>query len=320
MDLVSAARERFITWAIRAKTPEPSPIVLHRQRIYVLPTRTGLAFATTLVVMLIGAINYNLGLGYALTFLLGGLGVVDIFHAFANLAGLTITAGRAPPVFAGDTAVFHLLVRGSGIRRRLRFWLASEEVWTDLADAVSSDVAVRAPSQRRGWLPLPRVGIETLYPLGFIRAWAYCAPDLRCLIYPRPASKAPPLPVQGGETAGQRIGASGNDDFSGLRHHQPSDPPRHVAWKAAARSGPDLPLLTKQFSGAAAARLWLDWYALPAGTDVEDRLAILTRWAVDAHAQGLQWGLRLPARTLAPASGSEHLHAALTALALHGQD
>jgi outer membrane protein TolC len=78
-------------------------------------------------------------------------------------------------------------------------------------------------------------------------------------------------------------------------------------------------LVTKQFEGATtASRVWLDWQATPEG-DVEARLSILTRWALEAHASGFEWGLRLPDAQLAPGSGRAHLDAALRMLALHGQ-
>ena len=96
--------------------------------------------------------------------------------------------------------------------------------------------------------------------------------------------------------------------------------PRHRAWKIGARGGEDPPLLTKQFEGATtASRLWLDWRALP-DVDVETRLSMLTRWALDAHASGFEWGLRLPGARLAPSSGQAQLDTALKALALHGHD
>ncbi len=37
-----------------------SPIILAQRRIFIVPTRAGLLFALALVVMLLGAINYNL--------------------------------------------------------------------------------------------------------------------------------------------------------------------------------------------------------------------------------------------------------------------
>ena len=46
---------------------------LTQGRIYILPTRAGAVLAVTLILMLLGCINYNLGLGYVLTFLLTGV-------------------------------------------------------------------------------------------------------------------------------------------------------------------------------------------------------------------------------------------------------
>lgn len=320
MGLRAALHERFVTWALRVPEPEPNPVILSQRRVYVLPTRAGLGFATALAVMLLGAINYNLGLGYALTFLLGGVGVIAIFHTYRNLVRLTIKPGRAVPVFAGEVACFHLRLQAGDDRRNLRLAVAgSAETMTDVSAEAGGDACLKLPASHRGWLPLPRVTIDTVFPLGLIRAWSYCAPDFRCLIYPRPAAAAPPLPVGAGDGGGPFQGQSGNEDFAGLRGHQPADPPRHVAWKIAARRGPDLPLMTKQFSGAASAKIWLDWNMVPGSPDEEARLSILTRWALDAHEAGISWGLRLPARQFAPGSGADHLQQALRALALHGQ-
>jgi uncharacterized protein (DUF58 family) len=321
MSLAAAAREQFIRWALRARPPEPEPIVLTQRRVYVLPTRAGLGYGVALIVMLIGAINYNLGLGYALTFLLGGLGVVAILHTFRNLVRLKVSHGRTPPVHAGDMATFHLLLAADGERHAIRLWLPDGAATTiDVPVGEPADAHLSVAAIGRGWLALPRIGLETRWPLGLIRAWAYAAPDARCLVYPRPAAKAPPLPwTSSRETGKHGGGGRGRDDFAGLREHQPADPPRHIAWKAAARRDEDAPLLIKQFEGASAAsRLWLDWQALP-DVDVEARLSILTCWALEAHGSGFEWGLRLPGVTLAPGSGQVHLDAALKALALHGQ-
>ena len=66
-------------------------------------------FAVVLVVMLLGDINYNLSLGYVLTFLLAMMALLSLLYAFRNLAHLQIHAGHVAPVFAGESArfVFH---------------------------------------------------------------------------------------------------------------------------------------------------------------------------------------------------------------------
>jgi len=82
--------QNFVRWALRVRSPEPSPVVLVQRRVYVLPSRAGLAYAAAVAVILLGAMNYNLSLGHALVFLLAGLGVVNILHTFRNLALLSI--------------------------------------------------------------------------------------------------------------------------------------------------------------------------------------------------------------------------------------
>lgn len=321
MGLSIALREKFIAWALRVRPPEASPVVLTRRRVYVLPTRAGFGFAAGLMLMLVGSINYNLGLGYALTFLLAGLGIVAILHTFRNLVSLKVSLGRTPAVFAGDRAAFQFMLAGGLDRRAIRLWAhGGDDATVDVSAADGASATVHLPAERRGWLVLPRIGLETVWPLGLIRAWAWCAPDARCLVYPRPATDAPPLPwARARETGRHGGGGRGRDDFAGFRDHQPADPPRHIAWKVAARLGDDAPLVTKQFEGAtSASRLWLDWEMLP-GRDAEARLSVLARWAVDAHASGYEWGLRLPGTVLAPSSGQAHLDAVLRRLALHGE-
>lgn len=312
---------RFFRWALRGRAPEPVPIILTQRRVFVLPSRQGLAYALSLLVMLVGAINYNLSLGYALVFLLAGLGTTAILHTFRNLAQLQITPGHCVPAFAGEVARFAVVLTNlrdqsrPAIRLRLPGQPAIE---LEVPQRAGIEACLETPSTRRGWLPLPRITLETTYPLGLIRCWAYAAPDLRCLIYPAPAKQAPALPAMPGDEGGVTQMAAGMDDFSGLRTHQAADPLRHVAWKAAARQD-EGPLLTKQFSGAAAQTLWLDWAALSAFPDVEQRLSILTRWLCDAHKAGLAWGLRLPGSELGPASGEAHFQASLKLLALYEQ-
>ena len=311
--------ETFVRWALRVRPPEAAPIVLTQRRVYVLPTRAGLAYATALGVILLGAMNYNLSLGHALVFLLCGLGIVAILHTFRNLALISIRPGRCEPVFAGGLAQFDLVLanpRPEG-RTSLRLFFNDEApIEVDIGPQASTVATLDAPAARRGWLSIPRVTIETTWPLGLVRAWSYAVPDLRCLVYPTPATKAPPLPWRGESARGSVREGSGTDDFSGLRNHQAADPPRHVAWKAVARQQ-DGPLLTKLFSGAAAQQLWLDWEELPTGLDTEQRLSVLARWMIEADAAGLAWGLRLPGIRLAPDNGPAQLAAGLRALALH---
>lgn len=303
------------TWLFRLRGPEPSPIVLVQRRVFVLPTAAGLAYGIVLLLMLIGSINYNLSLGYLLTFLLGGLGVVTILHTFANLAQLVIEPGRAEPVTAGERAHFQLHFSSDKERFALEVLCGDQTQLVHVGAGTSQQVDVALRSSRRGWLRPGRITIATRFPLGLVRAWSYIEPDQRCLIYPAPEASAPPLPLPENSQGDGLAGGSGSDDFAGLRSHQLADSPRHVAWKAVARGSP---MLTKQFSGHGATRLWLNWHDLPRGLDLDSRLSRLTAWLLAARRAGLACGLRIPGREWPPAVGDAHSHDCLKALALFG--
>jgi uncharacterized protein (DUF58 family) len=105
---------------------------------------------------------------------------------------------------------------------------------------------------------------------------------------------------------------AGDEDFAGLKAYQPGDSPRRIAWKASLRGET---FLTKQFAGQATEELWLDWDHLPAHLDLEARLSRLTGWVLQADRGGVRYGLRLPARRIAPSSGDKHRLRCLETLA-----
>jgi len=105
---------------------------------------------------------------------------------------------------------------------------------------------------------------------------------------------------------------AGDDDFAGLRSAAPGDPLQRIAWKAYARNGV---LLLKEFSSGTSEPCLLDWELLPE-LDVEQRIAQLTRWCLDADAAGRSLALRLPGEAIPLGQGPKQLAACLEALAL----
>ena len=154
-------------------------------------------------------------------------------------------------------------------------------------------VHVPLPAPTRGRLPAPRITIETRFPFGLWRAWAYLTPALTGMVYPKPEENAPPLPPAAGGD-GDTVGmASSGDDFAGVRPYQPGDAQKLIAWRLAARSDD---LSVKQFEAAGGGELMLDFDALPPSMDLEARLSRLARWVLDADAAHMRYGVRLPGR------------------------
>lgn len=317
--MVGTLKARLTNWLFQPSGPESGAVVLVQRRVYILPTRQGMLFAVVMVMMLLGAINYSLSLGFVLTFLLIALAFNGMLYTFRNLARLSVVAGRVSPVFAGEPAHFTLSLTNPGPHPRYAIGLARDRLargdcdYVDVPAAATAQLGVAIPSVQRGRLAPGRLTVFTRYPLGLYYAWSYVHPDVSCIVYPKPASL--PLPFPSAEsTAG--VGASrvaGQDDFAGLRAYHPGDPPRHIAWKAAARGQG---LLTKQFSMQATLEVWLSWDQLPHGMNMEERLSCLTRWVIDAQAQNLAYGLRLPGVDISLGSGETQSARCLEALAL----
>ena len=291
--------------------------------------------ALTLLVLLIASINYQLNLGYLLTFMLAGAAVVGMHVTHGNLRGITMNliAGRADSmpgsgqfhsIFAGSIA--QIEVRLSHSRKSLRpsIGLALLDdahdqqrsphwAWADVPAQGSSTVNVAFKAQRRGLHRVPNLQAETRYPLGTFRVWTIWRPKSEVLVYPAPEPHAPPLPPGEPRSGGGGAARAQNTgEFDGVRAYRRGDPLKLVVWKKAAKSDE---LVSRDSSDAQRYELWLD-YAACATTEHEAKLSRLTAWVIAADKLGSDFGLRLPGREIKPASGEAHKRACLEALAL----
>lgn len=313
------ANPRFANWLYGFKPPERGTVVLVHRRVYIVPTRLGWVFGATLGILLIGSINYALSLGFVLTFLLAGMGLAGMVHTARNLAQIAVSTGRAEPAFAGESAQFRVCLDNRASHDRpsilVRHIASGIQLVVDAPSAQVTEVVLAVPADKRGWMALGRIMLETRFPLGLFRAWSYVEPDARCMVYPRPERSPLPAASPDPSAGSGPAPAPGTDDFSGLRAYQVSDSPRHVAWKSVARNDE---MLTKQFSGDSSADLWLDWQLLPPNMGTEQRLSRLTGWVLAAEQLGARYGLRLPGIEMPLARGELQRAACLQALALHG--
>lgn len=333
---------RFDAWAL-ARHPEGTATRLSHRNVYILPSRAGWLFAALLLALLILSINYQLNLGYMLTFLLAGSGMMAMHVTHGNLRGLRLTArspegtlhqgrpARLPLVLeAGARSRWGLTLRVDSPSRKpaprrglLRFLRKMATPATAAPAPAHADCARHgdttatlswAPPQR-GLVPWPRVTIDSAYPLGLWEAWSRWQPRGTLLVLPAPEHPPVPLPApqpMPGVGAAMR---NGQGDPDGVRLYRPGDPLRHVLWKKFARS--DELVSRDAARPQARAQTWLDFATLPAGLDTEARLSRLCAWAHAAEQAGIPWGLRLGTQTVPPGSGTAHLGHCLRLLALY---
>src|SRR5512140_49034 len=103
-------RNRLRQRAFRTAPADREPVVLRHNRIYIVPTRRGMAFLRALVMILTTSHNYALSPGFAVTFLLPGLAAAALLHTFRNVAGIAVRPLGSGETFAGNALPFTLAV------------------------------------------------------------------------------------------------------------------------------------------------------------------------------------------------------------------
>lgn len=312
-DRIGRLAERRLPALTRHRQAEPLPISLHSRRIYILPTRFGMVFGVIVIAMLMGALNFNNNPALLLAFLVSGLAIVSFHHTVGQLRGISLVSVSAPRPHAGSRAhALFSLREGSGrARPALMLEQAGQEVPFALAADETAVVSIEFLPVRRGWHRMGRWRLWTEYPFGIVWAWSYLNPEEPILIYPKPEAAAPDLPQDDRDRPGAQQRSPG-DDWAGLRDHRAGDPPRHVAWKASARSDR---LLVKEFADPISEAMVFDYHQL-ARLEHEQRISRLTAWVLKAERAQASFRLVLPAQQLGPAAGSDFVNRCLRELAL----
>lgn len=325
LEPLAPLRRRWRQWWQARLTPRDA-ITLTQRNVYILPTRAGFMLAGTLLVLLIASINYQINLGYLLTFLLAGSAVAGMHLCHGTLRGLTLSLAPPDAQFAGSNVLLDLRLASPSRRQRHGIGLALLDsrlprehwAWTDVPAQGSARVQVAWRAERRGRHDLPLLTAETRFPMGTFRVWTIWRPAAQVLVYPAAEIRPPPLPPgepRSGGPAAQLAG--GNTEFDGVRPYRRGDPLKTVAWKPSARAlaAGAGQLVSRDAQHAQRQELWLD--STRTGlADPEARLARLCAWVLLADRLDQPYGLRLPGTTIPPATGEAHRRLCLEALAL----
>jgi uncharacterized protein (DUF58 family) len=333
--VTSRLRQRWSDWW-EARLPRQDELRLTQRNLYILPTRAGWGFAAVVSVLLLASINEQINLGYALAFLLGGAGLAALYQTHGNLQGIRLTLGSPPSVHAGQIAQIPVTLTNQH-RRLWRCALAvsaalpepgrpdASRQFADLPPGQDASLTIDIPTHLRGRQPLPRLVIETRYPLGLFRAWSYWRPRSQVLVWPALDPHAPPLPDRASTDPAHPTAhpsRQGQDLPEGLRDYRRGDPVRWIAWKKSSLTlATGAGLITREPASSRAPDRWLDLETSPglAGLGTEQRLSRLASWLLaaeqEAAATGQAYGLRLPGQTVACGMGASHLRHCLDMLA-----
>jgi len=313
---LSKLKHYFQRWASK-RSPRARRVVLEHRTIYVFPSKQGVAFLFTVLLIWLLGTNYQNNLILGLSFFLTSVMIVSVIHAFKNLLGLTFTTDATQHAVVGEIAPFDILLHSAYKTDHYGLSFTVEDaapIYADLKAGQTLPISFGCTAHRRGWLKLPRIVLKSYFPFGLIRAWAYVELDHRALIFPRAIEcEKPPLGAGQGED-GIFLSTQRGDEFQGFQTYQPGSPISQIAWKQYAR-GAGMHL--KDYRALQSQHYWLDWYALNV-SDTELALSNLAYWVNNFSDKNIEFGLRLPSGTIEIGSGAVHRLNALTALALFG--
>ncbi len=317
--MISSARQslktRLENW-LEQRQPETAREVFSQHNLYIFPSGQFIGFLVVTMMMWLAGTNYENNLVLALTFFMLAIFVSTIFRTHANLSGLEVAVTACDRAFAGEKATIHLTVENPSKDDRLGIvlrWGDATPVSLDIPAKSTAQTEIRLQTHKRGWLNPGRLRVETIYPLGILRAWSWPKLQLNALVYPKPVPAEPTSGEQseGGEGQSHKRGI---DDFGGLSEWQPGVSPQRIAWKhySAGRG-----LLEKTFEAQTLNPEWLDWENY-AGLGTEERLSALCAKILEMESLGQHYGLRLKNQVFPPAQGEVHMHRLLSTLAVYG--
>ena len=307
---------KFAAWLDR-RIPPDSRIKLNQANIFIFPTRAGFAFGLLLLILVLGAINYQNALVYAVAFSLGSMFVVTILYTFRNLSGLSIELAEADVGFVGEDLQFNVRVerpKGKGREGIQVGWPEGYKQWVEIYESEAAIIRLYVKAGERGWLDPGRMLVETYYPLGLLRAWTWVDIRARALVYPKPIfEEIPNTRSSRDRDEGELIDPVGSDDFVNIKEYASGDPIRSILWRSYARSDE---LVVKRYASYVEPRLWFDFDEVHGAT--EERLSRLTGFVLQATRGEREFGMRLPGLKISPGVGKVHLDRVLKELALYG--
>jgi len=311
---IATVRQRIF----RINAEDSLPHVVTHQRVYIVPTKRGLAFIAALLLMLVASVNYALSLGYALSFILTGLFAATLLHTYRNLAGVEVASINANNTFAGEKMSFFVSLTNRLDENRHGIRVSTDDdirLMTHIEPSDKAQVLLAVPTQTRGIRQLGRITIQSDWPLGLWTCWTYLHVPAEGVVYPVPEENAPALPVSeiSVDTGKKAVGFHG--EVSDLRAYRPGDSPGTIAWKSAAKG---FGMHVRTFDESFAPEDILLHLNETGHSSLEDQLSRLCAWTVEAHSVQAKYGLQLPGQSIASNQGDIHFKKALETLALYG--
>ena len=304
-------QQRTQAWQNR-RLPAIQQIKLTQKQIFIFLTKEGGLLVFMMLAIFIAGVNYANNLVLGLCFFLGSTVVVTIHYTFNNLSGLRLEAVDATDSEAGGYTEYRIRLTPHGRKFPYQIeliWDNQHQIIEHLDRPVLLSFKLLTPERGR-FLP-PRLRVETVYPLGILRAWTYIRFNLIAWVSPKPIEGV----LHGESVAADEenealVRITGTSEFEDLKTFMPGESLSRVSWPHVARGHGTY---TKQFSDAHGREQILDYKDMYGGHEL--RLSKLAYWVKKMTDEQVAFELRVLGRSLPLGVGVSHQAMALRMLA-----
>lgn len=275
--------QKFSDW-LDNQLPVADEQTLNRRVIFIVPSRFGVYFLLSALILFLLGTNYQNNLILMFSFLMIAIMFVTMFHTFYALFNLKLEMLSAPTMERANVSEVSLALHSDRPRHLLTLYF---DTFLPIRIAISegkNKIKVPHHPKLRGKHRLPRLTIETNYPLGLFRCWSKVSFKQEIFVYPKPKPiKRKELNSildscllgakneQNFDVNDTRRGKQA-EDIEQLEHYQKGQPLTRVSWKHVA-SGQGW--YTKSFGNEETLTLSIDEKAFPY-TNVEEKLSVIT--------------------------------------------
>lgn len=306
--------QRWDKWARRRHSPG-NPQVIDARNLYILPSGFGIAYGAVVIMLLVGAINYQINTIFLMTFLLAIIGMVSAYEAHGNLLNLTFQFVTVEDAAQGTPAKLSLMVRANTKNRFGVSVRVAGQTETRLEHIPLEGLQFTLPiaTTSRGYFQLPLIVITSVFPYGIFRVWGYLYFDEHYYVYPLPVDPGfwPEPSLDPNKKSKHVAGDEEVYDFKKVEN--PWVEPKLISWKLAAKGQG---WYLKRMSSNEV-DYWLFKLSDLPYEDIESKLQHLCYWLQTAESNGLIYGLALPDSTTPYSCGKAHLQSCLRLLALY---
>ena len=283
------------------------PSGVSMRKVFVLPRRHGLmvGFSTLGVFAIAIRIQNNMLLLIAVALFI--LFLLSLIWAGRNLAGVQLSVQKGQRLIAGEAQRIMITLKADRPRHFVVAVIGKDRYRLDFKNLVTS-LAVPVKMNERGKMRVPPILIESDFPFGLARCWAWLSPG-SILVAPSPlnASGAEAKAITKTGTSEEDEEASGADS---LAEWVNGTPQTRIHWKRFAATGR---LLIKTGDHVAGDKVVIDYSRLK-GLGHERALSMMCGAVLSAESQQMPCVMLLPSLEVKSPSGQSG--EALDALAL----